>query len=772
LDRTYGQRIPREVRKRNSGIFKETRLANKCGEVQPETSEDVPVSRMAVEFSKSDSNLREEEGARFAAVSNQVESVCQEGEDSPHQTFSIGDRETVGNTVAVLSSQFVFVRDESIEGTSSQEEFMARTSETDGDTIKRPRVVERQLEKELSNTPDITITRGGIVDGCLPHRVGGTHMVEGSERSIGGIGSTRFLGKRMEFQSEGIGSSKESSPTFSDPGADETDSPLVATYGQFHDGLQYQQESFHPQSDTTHEEAIHLSSQFIHDDKGGSRERFGEWEGGQFIKNEQSRGLQVIPQGAPSSITEPWNSDINGSVCVQSEPPTQDILLSIKQGSDESIKGRVQYILEGEGGSIGPPPSTSATKVFAKDKGREDSSSGDCSSLVRSSVDSTFEIDDSEDDSDGGVEIIIAPRKIDGEASRQVAPRYVGGVFSGRRNDEGQQMVLDLLQGRGLLEISDWFFKSVAESTWRNYRRGFTLFSVLLKRSGVDPLTIKDVDTAVAALIRALKVACEIKSKLSAIFVMKTAVIRLFSFMFNVDLSHMPMVKMALRCLTLNDLPRKEMLRLRWSVDQLLMYLMNLPMFELMEFNQLTAVAIVLCMAFTALRFSEIYNLDIQESSPSEDKSEWKFWVHVKGHDFKEPVILHRIDNCHLDPVSALSTLRIRLCALVAGGKEKPIGFWYKVLDKDCSPLSYDGVRGAAMQILHQAGINETKPYHIKHAVLTCLHESGASARDIAAFARHRFESMAAYQHYISYDAGKMSVKSIVQSISKNAHPN
>jgi integrase len=111
--------------------------------------------------------------------------------------------------------------------------------------------------------------------------------------------------------------------------------------------------------------------------------------------------------------------------------------------------------------------------------------------------------------------------------------------------------------------------------------------------------------------------------------------------------------------------------------------------------------------------------------------------------------------------------LRSRIVALVASGVQKPLSFWYRLVKEEYIPLSYDGLRLAAVQVLQEAGINESRPYHIKHAVLTCLHESGASAKDIAAFARHRFESMAAYHHYISYDAGKMSVKSIADSIRK-----
>jgi integrase len=772
MDRSYEQRVFRKIREGDSRFSEEARLANKHREIQSGTTKEFSVPRMALEFNGFDCSVREGEGTRVIPDGIEVESVFQKGENSAYQAAGVSNREIIRDTVTVFGGQPLLIGDESSESASGQGEYMVRTGEASSSTVERLRMVERQLEEELSNFPSGTATRGGTVDGCLPFRMGGACAVEEPGRSNDGTGSTWILGEQLELQSERVGSSAGSDSTLPSLEANRVDPPLACAYRQFDNSIQYQQESLHPQFNTANEEIVQLDDSIIDDDRGSSYKRFGESKGGQLVKDEQVGRLQVESPGTSAGVADVRCSDIDRSICIESEPPTRSVLFTIKQRSDEFSKERIQHTLEGEGGTIDSPSSTTVIEMSTESKGGKDSGSSNCTALVGSGMDSTPTDDDSEDDSDGRVEVIIAPRKVDDKTPRQAASGVTSRIFGGRRNDEGQQMVLSLLRKRGLSEISDWFFKSVAESTWRNYRRGFTLFSKLLRKSGVDPLTIGDVNSAVAALIRALKVACEIKSRLSTILLMKTAVIRLFSFMFNVDLSHMPMVKMALRCLTLSELPHKEMLRLGWSVDQLLVYLTRLPVFSLMEFNQLTAVAVVLCMAFTALRFSEIYNLDIQETTPDKNLNEWKFWVHVKGHDFKEPVTLHKIDNCHLDPIGALWTLRSRIYALQAVGNKKPTSFWFSLLDKEYIPLSYDGVRLAAMRILHQAGINESRPYHIKHAVLTCLHEGGASAKDIAAFARHRFESMAAYQHYISYDGGKMSVRNIVQSINRNSHPN
>jgi hypothetical protein len=85
------------------------------------------------------------------------------------------------------------------------------------------------------------------------------------------------------------------------------------------------------------------------------------------------------------------------------------------------------------------------------------------------------------------------------------------------------------------------------------------------------------------------------------------------------DLSQAPILRMAMRTYTLQDLPKKEMLRLKWSVEQLFDYLRKLLPFEKMHFDQLTGVCIVMCIAFSALRFTEMMTLNLLETDPEKD---------------------------------------------------------------------------------------------------------------------------------------------------------
>jgi hypothetical protein len=772
MDRSQRQGVFRKSGSRDSRVSDKARMADKYGEIGSNTTKDVYISRMAMGLSKDDDSFGRREGTQSQADGASVESTCQERKNSSHQSFSLSDRQVISDKIAVCDSKSLLIRVKSAEDSSSQKKFVEWSSATSGIDTEGLELVEREAEGESAHVIEDTCSPSRDLDRCLPFWMGSAGAVQGSEGRDGGISSSWTLGQQVEFQSKGTCSGEGGSHVLSDSTTNELRPSLVSPYGQLYNSLQHQQESSESHVSDTNETVVQLPIPIRYDDKSSSCQGDRECKGRQFVEDEQIRGLQISTGTTSLHITDMGSTDINGPICVQDELSTRGILHTVEYGQEELRERCVQHTLVRKGDPPGTPPFTSSTEMFAKDKRGETSSSSDCSVLVRTGVDPDIEDDDSEDDSDGRVEVVIVPRKVNDKTSGQTTTRFDSGIFSGRRNNEGQQVVLALLHKRGLSDVSEWFFRSVAESTWRNYRRGFTLFDRLLRRSGVDPLSIENVDMAVASLIRALKVACDLKVRLSTIFLMKTAVVRLFSFMFNTDLSHMPMVKMALRCLTLNEMPRREMLRLQWSVDQLLIYLTKLPFFAVMEFNQLTAVTVVLCMAFTALRFSELYSLDIQETLPNVERTEWKFWVHVKGHDVKEPVIIHKVSDAHLDPVDALWTLRSKVYGLLAARKEKPLGFWYKSVNEEYVRLTYDGIRAAAVLILHQAGIRENRPYHIKHAVLTCLHESGTSAKDIAAFARHRLESMAAYHHYISYDAGKMSVKNIAESVKRVSHPN
>jgi hypothetical protein len=372
-------------------------------------------------------------------------------------------------------------------------------------------------------------------------------------------------------------------------------------------------------------------------------------------------------------------------------------------------------------------------------------------------MDESLEIDDSEVSDSGSISFSPRLWKCHVEETGQAASGKVGCVLGGRINDEGQQMVLDFFEARKMSDVSEMFLGSLAATTLRNYRRGFTLFSRMTKEIGVDCRSIDSSQRAIAVLVKVVKQAFRSKIKLAAVNNMRTAMIRVFSFAFDCNLSESMLVKTAMKFYTVSDLPKKEPLRLNWSIEDVFRYIISLPKFEDMEFDQLTSVTLVLCLAFTTLRFTELARVNVFETEPDFSLGTWKLWVRVKGHNCKEPVTLHVVEIRGLDPVSALWELRSRL-------KDQKQGCWFADRDGKLLPLSYNEIRSSALRVLSAAGVRDTHPYHIKHAVLSCLNQSGSSMSDIAAFARHRFGSMAAYEHYISYDGGKSSVNTLIKA--------
>jgi hypothetical protein len=288
------------------------------------------------------------------------------------------------------------------------------------------------------------------------------------------------------------------------------------------------------------------------------------------------------------------------------------------------------------------------------------------------------------------------------------------------------------------------------------------LFASLLEEEGVDLSQIVSSSSVVAAMVRVFRLAFRKKVKLSAVQLMKTAMVRVFNLIYDVDLSQAKVLQMALRYYTLQELPKKEPVRLEWSIEQLFNHLRSLRPFNELDFDVLTAVTAALCIALTALRFTELMKLWVFDSEPDYRQGSWKLWVHVKNHDFIEPVWIHVVKDERLNPVAALCELRERVKVWYEAQAKMYETLWHKYVRGKLVPLSYNELRSAVRSVLQDAGIRESRPYHIKHATMTSLNQKGAPANELANFARHKHGSMIAYQNYVSNDGGKKGVLRLV----------
>jgi hypothetical protein len=412
--------------------------------------------------------------------------------------------------------------------------------------------------------------------------------------------------------------------------------------------------------------------------------------------------------------------------------------------------------------AVSPSSDTFNPQMFRKDPARESEGYSDSTLLVRPGLVEAIRGDDSEDEDPGEVIINFNTREDDGEISGQAPTGSNRGLLDRRINDRGQDLVYELFARYKLSHVSEWFFGSVEESTLRNYRRGFTLFATLLQEEGIELSQIVDSSSAVSAMVRVFKCAFKKKIKLSAVQLMKTAMVRVFNLIYNVDLSQAKVLQMALRYYTLRMLPKKEPVRLDWSIGQLFSYLRGLKPFKELEFDTLTAVTAALCIALTALRFTELMRLWVFDSEPDYNQGSWKLWTHVKNHDFVEPIWIHVVRDEHLNLVTALCELKERVSSWHTAQTKVCETLWHRHVRDKLVPLSYNELRAAVRSVLQDAGICENRPYYIKHATMTSLNEKGASANELANFARHKHGSMIAYQNYISNDGGKRGVARLV----------
>jgi site-specific recombinase XerD len=736
-------------------------MANQFSEVRSSSKERISISGMDVEHSRYDSTSVSREEDELNSCIKHLETEDNDHEEGQSKGTGFADRETISNKTAVSSCKPLLNEPECTKDKRSEGFNMERIGEANEKCAKRGDVVAesitRQCTSEFSDSPP----SGGAMDRCVSIRLGSIHTMGRQGKEKERANDSWLLEQRVELEPKRTDCSTPCTTTLLQPFPNIMDKTLESTFGQYSDSVQFEQMRSLKESGQSNEEVVQLSVGKEVDLSSDIHKRDGEYKSGQPLEVEQTRRLLTGDVIVNTHIGVVEGTDSMRLVCNKSQSETSNILHTVIKGQPMFCQGRLQYSLESMGCSTSSSPSTAVVKVFAKDPKGEGKSCGDSSVLAGSTVVENAENDVGADDSDGGVEVFINPRSLNAKTSRQTAARSVGSLSGGRINDKGEQMVLTIIKNAGFAGCEDWFFKSLAPTTLRNYRRGFTTFSNLLEETSFHLKQLTDKKLAVTALVEVLRLAFRKNLTFSAVSVMRTAMVRLFSFIFDEDFSKMKVFEVALKYYKRDKLPKKDVLDLKWSVDDLFKYLLTLAPFEELPFEKLVGVTLVLCIIFTALRYTEIQRLSMETEEPDLSEGYWKLWTQVKGHEYLEPVFLHVINEPHLDPVAALMELKRRVKEYDQGEKR----FWCKVVDGKLEALSYNEIRKVVIEILTEAGIDEKHPYHIKHAVLTRLDKKGASAKDIATFARHRFDSMTAYKHYISSDKGKKSVASLVDEI-------
>jgi hypothetical protein len=320
----------------------------------------------------------------------------------------------------------------------------------------------------------------------------------------------------------------------------------------------------------------------------------------------------------------------------------------------------------------------------------------------------------------------------------------------------------------GLSELSSYYKASIGSSTYRNYRRGLADYARALQALDISVRAIEDNDKATRISARVFHHAVKERWKWGRLNNMKTAVSKLFSTVFNSNFAGNVLIKNIVQAHLNNDPPKREHLSLRWKLEDLLIFLKARPLPCDCSFGELTRLAIVHLMVFKGLRFTEIFRLSPVETSP--DGEGWKFWLVIKNHRAREPICVFPSVDKHLDTLSMLSELALRIRNKIGTDIAKYNTFWFTETSDNLIPMTYNEVRQSAAQILETAGINEHHPYHIKHAVITFLSQKNVPPAEVTAFARHSYGSMAANAFYTSWDNGKALANKIAEAANRNVN--
>jgi hypothetical protein len=248
---------------------------------------------------------------------------------------------------------------------------------------------------------------------------------------------------------------------------------------------------------------------------------------------------------------------------------------------------------------------------------------------------------------------------------------------------------------------------------------------------------------------------------------MRRAVSILYSYKFDREASNDALVKAVMRAHTLRQLPVKEPLKLTWELPEMFRYIVQMGDNQQLTDQQLTRKCICLVMATTAARFTEIEQFSLNDTDPTEADSTWSFVVRVKNREYRQPIVLHPMQHTEIDPVAAMQELRQRVRKKKRTRHLVEDTFWY---NERWSVMRMSEIRQAAKQLLLDAGIDETRPYHIKHATVTWLSKQGISADRIVRFIRHALGSTVYVQHYLAEDLGATCTRVIENSVwSSNA---
>jgi hypothetical protein len=201
---------------------------------------------------------------------------------------------------------------------------------------------------------------------------------------------------------------------------------------------------------------------------------------------------------------------------------------------------------------------------------------------------------------------------------------------------------------------------------------------------------------------------------------------------------------------------------------------------------------VCLCTITAGMLLAEIQRLDLWSAEPTDRY--WQSYTGIKNHNALALVHLPRLPpEPSLDPVLTLINIRERHPARVftpAGGRAGATA----VVATQTTPLTAqtqrtgpgnstmicsglpdeNGTEYGSPQIrdlvkytMGRTGIDDKRPYHIKHATVSYLYSLHLPPEKIAQFLRQKVDSFTFFKHYCTNDMGRQCAESMIADFLK-----
>jgi hypothetical protein len=328
-----------------------------------------------------------------------------------------------------------------------------------------------------------------------------------------------------------------------------------------------------------------------------------------------------------------------------------------------------------------------------------------------------------------------------------------------RKNEKGEEFFREFLARNGEEEDTiNMLWDSRQQRTQRNVRRHLTYFVECCEADGIEAAAISDYKTMETQRIRVMKRLASPDSgqtrSAEVIAEVLGAVSMTVAYVWDKRLVESHAVKGVMRCIQMRCRAVEQPLVLSWDWSQVTEYWGGQKPPEELSWDELLQKTIGLLRGLTALRATEIDQMNRKATRPDADGSSWTFELLIKGHPKKTRVTVLGNTDVLMDPVRHLVELDRRIDA---SGSEDT-SFWIR---QDGKRVSYAALGAMTATMMKAAGINDSRPYHMKHGAATAMVAAGKRPEEITEWMRHKHGSTVYLMHYADLNKGQTCAQAL-----------